>query len=73
MPRPRSQQVIDVVYHGGDVFWGWTFTGLSQVIGIGIAGIAIAGAMIASIWGIMGFCLGRHTRQKDQEDLQTEN
>jgi len=53
--RFKAKQVIDVVvYRGGDVFWGWAFTGLTQVIGLGIAGIALVGGMIAAAWAAVG-------------------
>jgi AAA family ATP:ADP antiporter len=58
--RFKAKQVIDVVvYRGGDVFWGWAFTGLTQVIGLGIAGIALVGGMIAAAWAAVGLYLGR--------------
>lgn len=58
--RFKAKQVIDVVvYRGGDVFWGWAFTGLTQVLGLGIAGVAAVGAVIAAVWSFVGVKLGR--------------
>ena len=58
--RFKAKQVIDVVvYRGGDVFWGWAFTGLTQVVGLGVAGVAVVGAAVAAIWSILGLRLGR--------------
>ncbi len=58
--RFKAKQVIDVVvYRGGDVFWGWAFTGLTQIIGLGIAGIALVGGVIAALWAAVGLYLGK--------------
>ncbi|GIS86449.1 MAG: hypothetical protein CM1200mP17_10170 [Woeseia sp.] len=33
----KAKSVIDVVvYRAGDIFWGWGFTGLTQVLGVGL-------------------------------------
>ncbi|NIO40803.1 MAG: MFS transporter, partial [Burkholderiales bacterium] len=43
--RFKAKPVIDVlVYRGGDVFWGWAFAGLTQVLGLGMAAVAVVGA-----------------------------
>lgn len=58
--RFKAKPVIDVVvYRGGDVFWGWGFTGLTQGLGLGMAGVAIVGAAIAAVWAAVGLRLGR--------------
>ncbi len=58
--RFKAKPVIDVVvYRGGDVFWGWGFTGLTQVLGLGMAGVAMVGAVIAAVWAAVGFVLGK--------------
>ncbi len=58
--RFKAKPVIDVVvYRGGDVFWGWAFTGLTQVLGLGVAAVAAVGAGIASVWAFVGFVIGR--------------
>jgi len=58
--RFKAKPVIDiVVYRGGDTLAGWTFAGLTGVLGFGIAGIAAIGALIAILWAIVGIYLGR--------------
>lgn len=58
--RFKTKPVIDIVaYRGGDVIMGWFFTGLTQGLGLGIAAVAIIGAGIAALWGIVGVMLGR--------------
>ena len=58
--RFKAKPVIDVVvYRGGDVFWGWGFTGLTQIIGLGMAGVAAVGAAIAALWALVALYLGR--------------
>ncbi len=65
--RFKAKPVIDVViYRGGDVFWGWGFTGLTQVIGLGMAGVAAVGAAIAALWAVVGLSLGR-SAEKDEK------
>lgn len=62
--RFKAKQVIDVVvYRGGDVFWSWAFTGLTQGIGLGVAGAAIFGAAIASVWSVVALRLGHQADQ----------
>ncbi len=66
--RFKAKQVIDVVvYRGGDVFWGWAFTGLTQVLGLGMAAIAGIGAGIAAVWAALGLYLGRQTADREGE------
>ncbi len=58
--RFKAKPIIDViVYRGGDVFWGWSFTSLTQIIGLGMAGVAAVGATIAGLWAIVGYYIGR--------------
>ena len=58
--RFKAKPVIDVVvYRGGDTFWGWAFTGLTSVFGLGVAGVAVVGAVIAALWAAIGLILGR--------------
>ena len=68
--RFKTKPVIDIVaYRGGDVIMGWLFTGLSQGVGMGMAGIAVVGAGIAALWAAVGLLLGRsyNRRQKEQD------
>jgi len=58
--RFKAKSVIDVViYRGGDIFWAWLFTGLTQVMGLGLGGIAIVGGFIASVWSYVALRLGK--------------
>lgn len=58
--RFKAKPVIDVVvYRGGDTFWGWAFTGLTAVFGLGVAGVAVVGALIAGLWAVIGVMLGK--------------
>ena len=67
--RFKAKQVIDiVVYRGGDVFWSWSFTLLTTVVGLGMAGVALVGAGIAAVWTAIAFYLGNHTKQIDQAE-----
>ena len=64
--RFKAKPVIDVVvYRGGDVFWGWGFAGLTQVLGLGMAAVAAVGAGIAALWAFVGFYLGRRAEADD--------
>ena len=66
--RFKAKPVIDVVvYRGGDTFWGWAFTGLTQGLGLGISGIAMVGAGIAAIWSGLGLYLGKQTERQEQK------
>ena len=59
--RFKAKSVIDVViYRGADVSWGWIYTSLTQLLGFGLAGIAVIGALIASIWSLLAVYLGRY-------------
>ena len=67
--RFKAKQVIDVVvYRGGDVFWGWSFTALTALLGLGVAGVALVGAAIATLWAAVGVFLGRHFATHDRPD-----
>lgn len=58
--RFKAKPVIDiVVYRGGDVVWAWLFTGLTTVLGFGMAGVAWVGAAIALAWAVVGARLGK--------------
>ena len=59
--RFKAKSVIDVVvYRAGDIFWAWAFTGLTQVLGLSLAAIALVGAGIASMWALLAVYLGRY-------------
>jgi len=58
--RFKAKPVIDiVVYRGGDTLNAWAFTGLTQGLGLGLASVAIVGAVIAGIWAAVGYYLGK--------------
>ncbi|MEH6580814.1 MAG: MFS transporter [Halioglobus sp.] len=58
--RFKAKPIIDVVvYRGGDVMWGWAFTGLTQVLGLGMAAVALVGAALAGVWAVTGLYLGK--------------
>ena len=65
--RYKAKPVIDtVVYRGGDVVTAWFYTALTTTIGLGLAGIAIVGAVIAALWALVGTLLGRiYTKEPD--------
>jgi len=57
--RFKTKPVIDiVVYRGGDVLAGWTYTGLAQGIGLGLGAIAMVAALLALIWTLVAIFLG---------------
>ena len=59
--RFKGKSVIDVVvYRAGDIMWAWLFTGLTQVLGLTLAGVAAVGSAVAVIWSYLGFRLGKH-------------
>ena len=59
--RFKAKSVIDVVvYRAGDIFWAWAFTGLTQVLGMSLAAIALVGAGIAAMWSLLAVYLGRY-------------
>ena len=58
--RNKTKPVIDtVVYRGGDMATAWLHTGLKDILGLGLDGIAIVGAAAAAIWAVAGIYLGR--------------
>ncbi len=62
--RFKTKPVIDiVVYRGGDVVAGWTYTGLAQGIGLGLGAIAIIAAAIALLWTLVAIFLGKRYEQ----------
>lgn len=64
--RFKTKPVIDIVaYRGGDVIMGWFFTGLTQGLGIGLAGAAVVGGGIAALWALVGVYLGRWFQSED--------
>jgi len=67
--RFRTKPVIDiVVYRGGDVLAGWTYTALAQGIGLGLGAIALVAAVIALIWMGVGLFIGNRF-ERERPDL----
>jgi len=57
--RFKTKPVIDiVVYRGGDVLAGWTYTGLAQGIGLGLGAIAMVAALLALMWTLVAIFIG---------------
>ena len=57
--RFKTKPVIDiVVYRGGDVLAGWTYTGLAQGVGLGLSAISVVAALIALLWTLVAIFLG---------------
>jgi AAA family ATP:ADP antiporter len=68
--RFKAKPVIDIVaYRGGDTVMAWLFTGLTQGLGLGLAAVAIVGAVIAALWAIVGIYLGRWF-ERDEKSLE---
>ena len=72
--RFKAKSVIDVViYRGADVSWGWAYTSLTQLLGFGLAGIAVIGALIASIWSLLAVYLGRNFDKHQLVESETKS
>lgn len=72
--RFKTKPVIDiVVYRGGDVVAGWTYTGLAQGIGLGLGAIALIAAAIALLWTLVAVFLGKqHAKSGEQHQAGEE-
>ena len=67
--RYKSKPVIDtVVYRGGDVATAWFYTTIVTVFSLGLAGVAIVGAVIAAVWAMVGLRLGSLFEQMSADD-----
>ena len=65
--RFKTKPVIDiVVYRGGDVLAGWTYTALAQGIGLGLGAIAVVAALLACLWALVAVFLGRSYEKNDR-------
>ena len=59
--RFKGKSVIDVVvYRAGDIFWAWSFTGLTQGLGLTLGGVAAIGSGVALMWVYLGYRLGSY-------------
>jgi AAA family ATP:ADP antiporter len=71
--RFKTKPVIDiVVYRGGDVVAGWTYTGLAQGVGLGLGSISVFAAAIALLWALVAIFLGNQYR-KTSGSVKTAN
>jgi AAA family ATP:ADP antiporter len=58
--RFKAKPIIDiVVYRGGDVFWAWGFAILTDQFQFGLEKMALIGAIIAGLWGLIGIYIGK--------------
>ena len=58
----KAKNIIDtVIYRGGDAVSGWLFAGL-MALGAGLSGIAFIGAILALLWAVNGWWLGKYTQ-----------
>jgi AAA family ATP:ADP antiporter len=72
--RFKSKPVIDtVVYRGSDVATAWFYTKLVSVFGLGLAGIAVVGAMVAAAWVVTAVYLGMMFDQMDTSEAESGN
>jgi AAA family ATP:ADP antiporter len=76
--RFKTKPVIDiVVYRGGDVLAGWTYTGLAQGVGLGLGSMALVAAIIALMWTLVAVFLGTQYKNRntstDTTIIQTGN
>ncbi len=72
--RYKAKPVIDtVVYRGGDVVTAWFYTALTTTIGLGLTGIAIVGAVIATLWASVGMFLGKIYARESGNEREEES
>jgi AAA family ATP:ADP antiporter len=71
--RFKTKPVIDIVaYRGGDMLMGWFFTALTQTFGLGLAAVAMVGACMAALWGMVGIWLGKtYYKQTSQPSVDS--
>ncbi|CAA0116716.1 Uncharacterised protein [Halioglobus japonicus] len=71
--RFKAKPVIDIViYRGGDMLSAWAFTALTQGLGLGLAAVALVGALVAALWAITGIYLGRQFKAMNPPDAPAE-
>jgi AAA family ATP:ADP antiporter len=65
--RFKTKPVIDiVVYRGGDVLAGWSYTALAQGVGLGLGAIAVVAALLAFLWALVAVFLGNSYENNEQ-------
>ncbi len=68
--RFKAKPVIDIVlYRGGDMVTAWAFTLLTTGLGLGLAAVALVGAVIAAAWAAVGIYLGRSYERIGREQV----
>ena len=69
--RYKVKPVIDiVVYRVGDMLTAWFYTFLTATLGLGLSGVSIIAAAVASLWSLTGLYLGK--RYKIQRTAETQ-
>lgn len=69
--RPAREMLFTLVYRLGDTLNAWSFTALSEGLGLGMSPLAIIGAVIAAVWAFMGAVLGRAYHKDNGEIAQS--
>lgn len=71
--RYKVKPVIDiVVYRGGDMLTAWFYTFLTATIGLGLSGVSIIAATVASLWALTGLYLGKKYKIQRTAEIQEE-
>jgi len=71
--RYKVKNVIDtVVYRGGDAANSGLYK-LMQIFGLGLAGIASVGVLVAAIWAVCAIALGRQYNKVPDRTIRTSD
>lgn len=71
--RYKVKPVIDiVVYRGGDMLTAWFYTFLTATLGLGLSGVSIIAAAVASLWALTGLYLGKQYKIQRTAETQEE-
>lgn len=71
--RYKVKPVIDiVVYRGGDMLTAWFYTFLTATLGLGLSGVSIIAATVASLWALTGLYLGKKYKIQRTAKIQEE-
>ena len=71
--RYKVKPVIDiVVYRGGDMLTAWFYTFLTATLGLGLSGVSIIAAAVASLWALTGLYLGKRYKIQRTAENQEE-
>lgn len=67
--RFKAKPVLDVVvYRGGDAMSASLFAALTDGLGLGLAAVALIGAVVAGLWAALGARLGRQYRLRQARE-----